>query len=47
MEKVERASSFCHIVIPAPDLPRAKAFFEKIFGWTSEREPSWDSILVL
>jgi len=28
-----RASGFCHIVIPAPDLERAKAFYEKVFGW--------------
>ena len=27
-------SSFCHIVIPAPDLEEAKAFYEAVFGWT-------------
>ena len=30
-----KASSFCHIVIPAPDLELAKAFYEKVFGWKS------------
>ena len=34
MEKAERASPFCHIVIPAPDLSKAKQFYERIFGWT-------------
>jgi predicted enzyme related to lactoylglutathione lyase len=34
MEKSERAASVCHIVIPAPDLPSAKQFYEKIFKWT-------------
>ena len=24
---------FCHIVIPAPDLAKAKAFYEAVFGW--------------
>lgn len=24
---------FCHLVIPAPDLPKAKAFYEAVFGW--------------
>jgi uncharacterized protein len=33
MENAERASSFCHIVIPAPDLSKAKEFYERIFGW--------------
>jgi len=27
------ASPFCHIAIPAPDLERAKAFYEQVFGW--------------
>ena len=27
-------SPFCHIVIPAPDLERAKRFYEGAFGWT-------------
>jgi uncharacterized protein len=26
-------SPFWHIVIPAPDLERAKAFYEQVFGW--------------
>jgi predicted enzyme related to lactoylglutathione lyase len=26
-------SPFCHIVIPAPDLQKAKAFYEQVFGW--------------
>ena len=25
---------FCHIVIPAPDLEKARAFYEAVFGWT-------------
>jgi predicted enzyme related to lactoylglutathione lyase len=24
---------FCHIVIPAPDLSKAKLFYEVVFGW--------------
>ena len=24
---------FCHIVIPAPNLARAQAFYEAVFGW--------------
>src|SRR5688572_26750360 len=24
---------FCHIVIPAPDLEKAKSFYEAVFGW--------------
>lgn len=27
-------SPFCHIVIPAPDLAKARDFYEKAFGWT-------------
>ena len=27
------ASPFCHIVIPAPDLGKAKSFYEQVFGW--------------
>ena len=26
-------SPFCHIVIPAPDLEKAKAFYQQVFGW--------------
>ncbi len=26
-------SPFCHIVIPAPDMAKAKAFYEQVFGW--------------
>ncbi len=33
LEGVKGASSFCHIVIPAPDLPKAKDFYEEVFGW--------------
>lgn len=30
----ETASSpFCHIVVPAPDLERASAFYQRVFGW--------------
>ena len=37
---MEKASPFCHIVIPAPDLPKAQQFYEKIFRWTvAENRP--------
>jgi predicted enzyme related to lactoylglutathione lyase len=26
-------SPFCHIVIPAPDLEKAKDFYQRVFGW--------------
>ncbi len=26
-------SPFCHIAIPAPDLEKAKTFYEQVFGW--------------
>jgi predicted enzyme related to lactoylglutathione lyase len=26
-------SPFCHIAIPAPDLEKAKLFYEQVFGW--------------
>jgi len=29
-------SPFCHIVIPSPDLEKAKLFYEQIFGWKTE-----------
>lgn len=35
------ASPFCHIVIPAPDLAKAKSFYEAVFGWTvQQNEPA-------
>ena len=33
METAAKRSPFCHIVIPAPDLERARAFYEQVFGW--------------
>jgi uncharacterized protein len=34
----ERAPTpFCHIVIPAPDLEKASAFYEQVFGWKVQR----------
>lgn len=27
------ASAFCHIVIPAPDLAKARAFYSRVFDW--------------
>lgn len=27
------ANPFCHIVIPAPDLEKARLFYETVFGW--------------
>lgn len=32
------AAPFCHIVIPAPDLGKAKAFYEAVFGWEVKAE---------
>lgn len=26
-------SPFCHIVIPAPDLEKARLFYQQVFGW--------------
>jgi len=31
-------SSFCHIVIPAPDLEKAKLFYEAVFNWTVQKD---------
>jgi predicted enzyme related to lactoylglutathione lyase len=28
-----KPSAFCHIVIPSPDLQKARVFYEQIFGW--------------
>jgi len=36
MEEGCKPSSFCHIVIPSPDLERAKLFYEQIFGWRTQ-----------
>ncbi len=33
MDQAIKPSPFCHIVIPAPDLEKAKSFYEAIFGW--------------
>jgi len=33
MQSKSNGSPFCHIVIPAPDLGKAKAFYEDVFGW--------------
>jgi predicted enzyme related to lactoylglutathione lyase len=33
MDIQKSRSPFCHVVIPAPDLAKAKAFYEAIFGW--------------
>ena len=29
----KKPSPFCHIVIPSPNLQKAKSFYEQIFGW--------------
>jgi predicted enzyme related to lactoylglutathione lyase len=34
MESQRSGSPFCHILIPAPDLTKAKHFYESIFGWS-------------
>src|SRR5215471_14825403 len=36
MKETITPSPFCHIVIPAPDLEKAKSFYEQIFGWRVE-----------
>jgi predicted enzyme related to lactoylglutathione lyase len=36
MKEATKRSPFCHIVIPAPDLEKAKSFYEQIFGWRVE-----------
>jgi predicted enzyme related to lactoylglutathione lyase len=36
MKETIAPSPFCHIVIPAPDLEKAKSFYEQIFGWRVE-----------
>jgi len=32
-EDTPKPNAFCHIVIPAPDLEAAKAFYESVFHW--------------
>ena len=34
--------TICHFEIPADDLPRAKKFYEDLFGWKFEHFPEWD-----
>jgi predicted enzyme related to lactoylglutathione lyase len=36
MDVQKNRSPFCHVVIPAPDLAKAKSFYEAIFGWRVE-----------
>lgn len=31
--KVLKQGAICHVEIPAPNLAKAKAFYEKVFGW--------------
>lgn len=38
MDQTRAASPICHIVIPAPDLEKAKAFYEAVFGWTVQAD---------
>jgi uncharacterized protein len=33
MDVQKNRSPFCHVVIPAPNLAKAKSFYEAIFGW--------------
>src|SRR5258708_30368194 len=33
MKHDSEPKAFCHIVIPAPDLDKAKSFYERVFGW--------------
>jgi uncharacterized protein len=34
MEQPKRAAEFCHVIIPAPNLDKAKSFYEAVFGWS-------------
>jgi len=38
-------SKIVHIEIPAPDLEKAKDFYEKIFGWQIQMMPEMDYAL--
>jgi predicted enzyme related to lactoylglutathione lyase len=33
MDVQRNRNPFCHVVIPAPNLAKAKSFYEAIFGW--------------
>jgi uncharacterized protein len=34
MEQPKRAAEFCHVILPAPNLDKAKSFYETVFGWS-------------
>ncbi|MGE5529860.1 MAG: VOC family protein, partial [Patescibacteria group bacterium] len=38
---------FCHIVIPAKDMPKSAAFYRRVFGWLVEEVPNRASLDVL
>jgi uncharacterized protein len=33
---------FCHVEIPAKDLPRSRKFYQDVFGWQFVDIPGWD-----
>ncbi|MFC1588491.1 VOC family protein [Planctomycetota bacterium] len=37
--------SICHIEIPAPDLAKAKSFYQSVFGWTMEDIPEMPYVM--
>jgi hypothetical protein len=37
--KVLTQGAICHVEIPAPDLAKAKVFYEKVFGWKVTAPP--------
>lgn len=40
MTQTSTASAFCHLSLPAPDLDKAKSFYEAVFGWTVQISPA-------
>jgi len=39
-----KTGSICHVEVPAPDLAKAKAFYEGVFGW--ETQPMGETYLL-
>ena len=37
-EEIGAGAGFCHIEIPAPDLEKAKKFYEEVFNWEINSE---------
>ena len=38
---------FCHIIIPSKNYQKSRIFFEEVFGWKVEEQPSTSSLDVL